>query len=82
MRRCCAILLSFSKGYVEYTIPAFEYKNSMLTLPELELNSHDLTTLRIGIKDSARYIGGINLFEKNSGDTEQDIIVQVSYKTQ
>ena len=42
----------------------------------------DLTTLRIGIKDSARYIGGINLFGKNSGDTEQDINVQVSYKTQ
>lgn len=161
-----AILLSLSKGYVEYTIPAFEYKNktissftfslelcsecpnynnnwksditfwingkevctyrspgdygdrrgrfpiphwpanstqygmlkkiriddmgtyidetlvSMVTLPELELNRYDLTTLRIGIKENARYIGGINLFGKNSGDTEQDIIVQVSYRTQ
>ena len=55
---------------------------SMVTLPELKLNSHDLTTLRIGIKDSARYVGGINIFGKNSGDTEQDIIVQVGYKTQ
>ena len=164
--RFSAILLSFSKGYVEYSIPAFEYKNkaissftfsvelcsecpnynnvwksditfwingkevctyrspgdygdrrgrypiphwpanstqygmlkkirvddmgtyidealvSMVTLPELKLNSHDLTTLRIGIKDSARYVGGINIFGKNSGDTEQDIIVQVGYKTQ
>lgn len=55
---------------------------SMVTLPELKLNSHDLTTLRIGIKDSARYVRGINIFGKNSGDTEQDIIVQVGYKTQ
>ena len=54
---------------------------SEVTLPMLELNSRDLTTLRIGIKESARYVGGINIFGKNSGDTDQDIIVQVCYKT-
>lgn len=163
--RLNAILLSFTKGYVEYSVPAFEYRNktilsftfsvelcsecpnynnvwksditfwingievctyrsqgdygdrkgrfpiphwpvnstqygmlkkiriddtgtfidetlvSKVTLPMLELNSHDLTTLRIGIKENARYIGGINIFGKNSGDTDQDIIVQVCYKT-
>lgn len=161
-----AILLSFSKGYVEYAVPAFEYKGKTVTsftfslelcsecpnynnvwksdvtfwingkeictyrsqgdygdrkgrfpiphwpanstqygmlkkirvddtgtyidgslvgevkLADLDLGGNDLTTLRIGIKENARYVGGINLFGKNSGDTEQDIIVQVSYKTQ
>lgn len=163
--RLTATLLSFSKGYVEYSIPAFEYKNerilsftfslelcsecpnynnewksditfwingteictyrslgdygdrrgrfpiqhwpanstqygmlkkiridetgtyldeklvSEVTVDKLNLESHDLTTLRIGMKDTARYVGGINLFGKNSGDTSQDIVVQVCYKT-
>ncbi len=164
--RLSAILLSFSRGYVEYSIPAFEYKDktilsftfslelcsecpnynnswksditfwingkevctyrslgdygdrrglfpipnwpanstqygmlkkiridntgtfidespvSGVTIDDLNLCAEDITTLRIGIKENARYIGGINLFGKNSGDTEQDIVVQVCYKTQ
>lgn len=159
-----AIMLSFTKGYVEYAIPAFEYKDKeilsftfsleicsecpnynntwksditfwindkevctyrclgdygdrkgrfpipcwptnstqygilkkiridnsgtyideefvgLVTLADLSLNARDITTLKIGIKDNARYVGGLNIFGKNSGDTEQDIVVQVSYK--
>lgn len=51
-----------------------------LRVSDLNLHRHDLTTLRIGIKDTARYVGGVNIFGKNSGDTDQDIIVHVSYK--
>ncbi len=160
-----AILLSFSKGFVEYTVPAFEYSDKTITsftfslelcsecpnynnawksditfwingkevctwrsqgdygdrkgrfpipnwpanstqygmlkkiriddtgtyidesliggvkVSDLGLNGRDLTTIRIGIKDSARYVGGVNLFGKNSGDTEQDVIVHVTYQT-
>lgn len=162
--RFSATLLAFSKGYVEYTIPAFEYQNknilsftfsvelcsecpnynnewksditfwingkeictyrslgdygdrqgrfpiqhwpanstqygmlkkiridktgtyldekliSDITVDELGLNNYNLTTLRIGIKDNARYVGGINIFGRNSGDTDQDIVVQVCYQ--
>lgn len=159
-----AVMVAFSKGYVEYSVPAFEYKNktidsftfslelcsecpnynnswksditfwlngteictyrspgdygdrrgryslphwpvnstqygmlkkirvdnegvyldeqrvSELTLSDLGLGKDDVVTLRIGIKENARYVGGINLFGKNFGDTDQDIVVQVSYR--
>lgn len=162
--RFTAVMVAFSKGYVEYSIPAFEYKNkyiesftfslelcsecpnynnswksditfwlngkelctyrsmgdygdrrgkytlphwpvnstqygmlkkiridregvyldeqriSDMTLNDFDLAGHDIVTLRIGIKENARYAGGINLFGKNFGDTDQDIIVQVSYR--
>lgn len=162
--RLTASMLAFSKGYVEYSVPAFEYKDKIvesftfsvelcsecpnynnewksditfwingkevctyrspgdygdrrgrfpipywpanstqygmlkkiridhtgtfideklasdITIDTLEIDKFDLTTLRIGIKENARYIGGVNLFGKNSGDTDQDIVVQVSYK--
>ena len=162
--RFSATLLAFSKGYIEYSIPAFKYKNTKIlsftfsvelcsecpnynntwksditfwinhheictyrspgdygdrrgrfpiphwpanstqygmlkkvrvdetgtyldeklvsdvTVDSLDLNNFDLTTLRIGIKDNAHYVGGINIFGKNNGDTDQDIVVQVCYQ--
>lgn len=162
--RFTAVLLSFTKGYVEYAVPAFEYKDKLIesftfslelcsecpnynntyksditfwlngieictyrsmgdygdrhgkyaiphwpanstqygmlkkiridstgtyiderlvsdiTIAELNLTNRDIIPLRIGIKDNARYVGGINIFGKNCGDTNQDIVIHVSYR--
>ena len=53
---------------------------SDITIAELNLTNRDIIPLRIGIKDNARYVGGINIFGKNCGDTNQDIVIHVSYR--
>ena len=70
------------KERIDETVTSLDEKRvSDVTVGMLDLNRADLTTLRIGIKENAHYVGGINLFGKNNGDTDQDIIVQVCYKT-
>lgn len=35
--------------------------------------------LRLGVKEDARYKGGMNLFGKKFGDHEQDLVMKIFY---
>lgn len=50
-----------------------------ITLNDLNLSSNKDLKFRIGIKDSAHYIGGINLFGKHFGDYNQAINLTIDY---
>lgn len=49
------------------------------TIEELQLEKNPCITVRIGNKPDAVYVGGFNLFGKNFGDYNQDIILNVEY---
>ena len=50
-----------------------------ITIQDLELGKNPCITVRIGNKPDAVYVGGFNLFGKNFGDYNQDIILTVEY---
>lgn len=50
------------------------------TIDDLKIPNQNYLSLKIGIKDSSKYVGGINLFGKHFGDHNQDIIVQIAFK--
>jgi len=52
---------------------------SDVTVDDLNTLDKDFISLKIGIKDTSKYVGGINLFGKQFGDHNQDIIVQISF---
>ncbi len=54
---------------------------SQLKLDELKLQDNDAVTLRIGVKDSAEHMGGINLFGQSFGDYAQDVELKLGYCT-
>lgn len=54
-----------------------ELKNENVNLNTLQLNARDAIKFKIGIKEDAEYIGGINLFGKNFGDFPQAIKMTV-----
>jgi predicted transcriptional regulator len=51
-------------------------KVSDTTLSELALDTGALITVRIGVKDDAHYIGGMNLFGSKFGNYPQDIVLR------
>lgn len=48
-----------------------------VTVDELELSGKPYVTVRIGNKEDAYYIGGFNIFGKDFGDYEQDIVLSL-----
>lgn len=52
---------------------------SNITVKELNLSESPLITLRIGVDEDAKNRGGINLFGKDFGDNDKDILLTVSY---
>lgn len=52
---------------------------SDVTINDLKILEKDHISLKIGIKETSKYVGGINLFGKNFGDHNQDILFQISY---
>lgn len=52
---------------------------SDIKLNDLNLLNKDHFSLKIGVKDTSKYVGGINIFGKGFGDHEQDIIVQIAF---
>jgi predicted transcriptional regulator len=48
-----------------------------LTINDLNLKTHPYITIKIGVKDDAKYKGGINLFGSTFGDYKQDIAVTI-----
>lgn len=53
-------------------------KVSDVTVADCNLNT-SVVTIRIGIKDDAKYAGGLNLFGDKFGDTDQNIIMEIAY---
>ncbi len=58
-----------------------DVKISDVTLQELDLKSKYIA-FRIGVKPNATHIGGINLFGKEFGDHNQDIVMRIIYSTE
>lgn len=56
-----------------------EVKISDVTIKQLNLNDQDFIKLRIGIKDNAKNVGGINLFGEKFGDYPQNIVMRLDY---
>ena len=50
---------------------------SDISLPDLDLRSHTSVKVRIGIKDTAENVGGINIFGKGFGNYDQDIVMKM-----
>lgn len=49
------------------------------TLETLGTSAGDFISLKIGVKDSAKYVGGLNLFGEKFGDYEQNILMKIIY---
>lgn len=54
---------------------------SYTNLRQIDFKKYPYLSLRIGVKDDAAHRGGINLFGKDFGDYQQDIIVRYKQKT-
>ena len=52
---------------------------SDVTLDDLNLLQSDFISMRIGIKEDATYIGGLNLFGRGFGNYPQDILMRLNY---
>ncbi|MDR1420469.1 MAG: helix-turn-helix domain-containing protein [Treponema sp.] len=50
---------------------------SKVTLGDLNIPGHHSIKVRIGVKDSARHVGGINIFGKGFGNHDQDILLRL-----
>lgn len=55
---------------------------SGVTLDKLDLDKHHGIRLRIGIDETARHPGGINIFGRGFGNYDQDIVMRIHLKGQ
>jgi predicted transcriptional regulator len=55
---------------------------STITLQDLHLQDHHSIKVKIGVKDSADHVGGINIFGKGFGNYDQDIILRLFYENE
>ncbi|MBV7336296.1 helix-turn-helix domain-containing protein [Chloroflexi bacterium TSY] len=55
-------------------------KLSAVTVDDLCITEHDFISVRIGVKDDARHIGGINIFGSRFGNYPQDLIMRLDYE--
>ena len=53
---------------------------SNIKIDNINLSNSEFISLKLGVKESSKYVGGINLFGKNFGDHNQDIIIQIAFK--
>lgn len=51
-----------------------------ITLADLHLDKNSCITFSVGVKEDAIHKGGINIFGKNFGDFNHDIIMKITYK--
>lgn len=56
-----------------------EKKISDLHINSLKLEENDYITVRLGIKEDAKHVGGINIFGDKFGDHPQHIIMRIDY---
>jgi predicted transcriptional regulator len=50
---------------------------SGINLPALHVNEHSSIKVRIGVKDTAKHVGGLNIFGKGFGNHDQDILLKL-----
>jgi len=55
-------------------------KISEVKLSELHLNDHTSVRVRIGLKEDADNIGGLNVFGRNFGNYDQDIVLRMEFE--
>lgn len=55
------------------------YHISALTLSDLALEHGGVITVRLGVKKSARHVGGVNLFGRAFGNYPQDLTLRLDY---
>lgn len=68
------------KIYIDnYKTMIDEMDISRATLGDLMIYKEDYVSLRIGVKDNAKNIGGINLFGEKFGDYPQNINMRIDY---
>ena len=53
--------------------------NPSISIKQLKLDKCPYIALRIGIKEDAKHIGGINIFGEKYGDYPQGIIMTFTY---
>lgn len=53
---------------------------SAVTLADLDLRGHSSVKVRLGMKDDAANVGGINIFGKGFGNYNQDIVMRMYLK--
>lgn len=53
---------------------------SNVRIDDVSINSGSVVSVRIGVKDDAQHVGGINLFGQRFGNYPQDLIVRVGYR--
>lgn len=54
-------------------------KISDVTLTDLTLKDHHSIRVRIGVKDTARHLGGLNIFGKGFGNYDRDIVLRLYF---
>ena len=54
-------------------------KLSERTINDFNIEDNDFISVKIGIKENAKNIGGISIFGKSFGDYPQDIIMKIEY---
>ncbi|MCX7668308.1 MAG: transcriptional regulator, partial [Atribacterota bacterium] len=54
-------------------------KISETTLHHLHINEHSSIKVRIGIKDDAQNVGGINIFGRGFGNYDRDIVLRLHF---
>lgn len=54
-------------------------KISEVTLNDLRINEHSSIKIRIGIKEDAQNVGGINIFGRSFGNYDRDIVLRLHF---
>ncbi|HPX25787.1 MAG TPA: ArsR family transcriptional regulator [Treponemataceae bacterium] len=54
-------------------------KISGISLADLKINEHHSIKLRIGVKDNAEHLGGINIFGRGFGNYDQGILLRLYF---
>ena len=50
---------------------------SGVTLSDLQLSEHHSVKVKIGIRDDAQNVGGVNIFGRGFGNYDQDIVLRL-----
>ena len=50
-----------------------------MTLDDLKISDHHSIRIRLGVKESAEHLGGMNIFGKGFGNYDQGIILRAYY---
>ena len=50
---------------------------SRVTIADLKLSEHHSIKVKLGIKDDAQNVGGMNIFGRGFGNYDQDIVLRL-----